>query len=29
MEKGAIKLMIFNSEDFGYWKNATHNYLLS
>jgi hypothetical protein len=21
--------MIFNSEDFGYWKNQTHNYLLS
>jgi hypothetical protein len=29
MEKGAIKLMVFNSEDFGYWKNWTHNYLLS
>jgi hypothetical protein len=21
--------VIFNSEDFGYWKNRTHNYLLS
>jgi hypothetical protein len=29
MEKGVVKLVIFNSEDFGYWKNRTHNYLLS
>jgi hypothetical protein len=29
MEKGAIKLVVFNSEDFGYWKNQTRNYLLS
>jgi hypothetical protein len=29
MEKGAVKLVIFNGEDFGYWKNRTHNYLLS
>jgi hypothetical protein len=29
MEKGAIKLVIFNGEDFSYWKNRTHNYLLS
>jgi hypothetical protein len=29
MEKGAIKLMVFNGEDFSYWKNQTHNYLLS
>jgi hypothetical protein len=29
MEKGAVKLEIFNGEDFGYWKNWTHNYLLS
>jgi hypothetical protein len=29
MEKGAVKLMGFNSEDFGYWKNRTRNYLLS
>jgi hypothetical protein len=26
--KGAVKLVIFNDEDFGYWKNQTHNYLL-
>jgi hypothetical protein len=29
MEKGAVKLVVFNDEDFGYWKNRTHNYLLS
>jgi hypothetical protein len=29
MEKGDVKLMVFNSEDFGYWKNRTRNYLLS
>jgi hypothetical protein len=29
MEKGAVTLMVFNDEDFGYWKNQTHNYLLS
>jgi hypothetical protein len=29
MEKGAVKLVIFNCEDFGYWKNRTRNYLLS
>jgi hypothetical protein len=29
METSAIKLVIFNGEDFGYWKNQTHNYLLS
>jgi hypothetical protein len=29
MEKGAIKLVISNSEDFDYWKNRTRNYLLS
>jgi hypothetical protein len=29
MEKGAVKLMIFNGEDFVYWKNRTHNYLSS
>jgi hypothetical protein len=28
-EKGAVKLVVFNGEDFGYWKNQTHNYLLS
>jgi hypothetical protein len=29
MEKGVVKLVAFNGEDFGYWKNQTHNYLLS
>jgi hypothetical protein len=29
MEKGAVKLVVFNDEDFGYWKNRTLNYLLS
>jgi hypothetical protein len=29
MEKGVIKLVVFNVEDFDYWKNRTHNYLLS
>jgi hypothetical protein len=29
MEKGVVKLVIFNGEDFGYWKNQTRNYLLS
>jgi hypothetical protein len=29
MEKCAIKLVGFNGEDFGYWKNRTMNYLLS
>jgi hypothetical protein len=29
MEKGAANLVVFNSEDFGYWKKQTHNYLLS
>jgi hypothetical protein len=29
MEKGALKLVIFNGKDFGYWKNRTHNYPLS
>jgi hypothetical protein len=29
MEKGAVKLVGFNGEDFGYWKNRTRNYLLS
>jgi hypothetical protein len=24
-----VKLVVFNGEDFGYWKNWTHNYLLS
>jgi hypothetical protein len=29
MEKGVVKLVVFNSEDFSYWKNRTRNYLLS
>jgi hypothetical protein len=29
MEKGVVKLTVFNGEDFGYWKNRTRNYLLS
>jgi hypothetical protein len=29
MEKGAVKLVIFNGEDFFYWKNRIRNYLLS
>jgi hypothetical protein len=29
MEKDAIKLVIFNGEDFSYRKNYTRNYLLS
>jgi hypothetical protein len=29
MEKGAVKLVVLNGEDFGYWKNRTRNYLLS
>jgi hypothetical protein len=24
-----VKLVVFNGEDFGYWKNRIHNYLLS
>jgi hypothetical protein len=29
MEKGVVKLVVFNGEAFGYWKNRTHNYLQS
>jgi hypothetical protein len=29
MKKGDVKLVVFNSEDFSYWKNRTCNYLLS
>jgi hypothetical protein len=29
MEKGAIKLAVFNGDDFSYWKNQIRNYLLS
>jgi hypothetical protein len=28
MEKGVVKLVVFNGEDFSYWKNRTCNYLL-
>jgi hypothetical protein len=28
MEKGVMKLVVFNGEDFSYWKNRAHNYLL-
>jgi heptaprenylglyceryl phosphate synthase len=29
MEKGVVKPVVFNGENFGYWKNRTCNYLLS
>jgi hypothetical protein len=29
MEKGAVKVVVFNGEDFSCWKNRTRNYLLS
>jgi hypothetical protein len=29
MEKCVVKLVVFNGEDFSYWKNQTRNYLLS
>jgi hypothetical protein len=29
MEKATVNLVVFNGEDFGYWKNQTRNYLLS
>jgi hypothetical protein len=29
MEKGVVKIVVFNDEDFGYWKNQARNYLLS
>jgi hypothetical protein len=29
MEKGAVKLVALNGEDFSYWKNQTRNRLLS
>jgi hypothetical protein len=29
MEKGVVKLVVFNDEDFHYWKNRTRNYLVS
>jgi hypothetical protein len=29
MEEGAVKLVVFNGENFSYWKNRAPNYLLS
>jgi hypothetical protein len=29
MEKGVVNLVLFIDDDFGYWKNRTHNYLLN
>jgi hypothetical protein len=29
MEKCDVNIIVFNGEDFVYWKNRTHNYLLS
>jgi hypothetical protein len=29
MEKGAVKLVVFNDDDFDYCKNRTRDYLLS
>jgi hypothetical protein len=29
MEKYVVKLVVFNGENFGYWKNQTQYYLLS
>jgi hypothetical protein len=29
MKKGTIKFVVFNDDDFGYWKNRTRKYLLS
>jgi hypothetical protein len=29
MEKCVVKLVVFNGEDFGYWKSRAHKYLLS
>jgi hypothetical protein len=29
MEKDVVKLVVFNDDNFGYWKNRTRNYLLS
>jgi heptaprenylglyceryl phosphate synthase len=28
MEKGVVKLVVLNGEDFSYWKSRTRNYLL-
>jgi hypothetical protein len=29
MEKCDVKFVVFNDEDFSYWKNRIRNYLLS
>jgi hypothetical protein len=29
MEKGVVKLVVFNGENFSCWRNRTRNYLLS
>jgi hypothetical protein len=29
MGKSVVKLVVFNGENFDYWKNRTRNYLLS
>jgi hypothetical protein len=29
MKNGVVKVVVFNDEDFGYWKNQTRNYLMS
>jgi hypothetical protein len=29
MEKDVVKLVVFNGDDFSYWKNLTRKYLLS
>jgi hypothetical protein len=29
MKKYVVKLVVFNGEDFSYWKNRTRNYLLN
>jgi hypothetical protein len=29
MEKCIVKLVVFNDDDFGYWKNRTHKYLIT
>jgi hypothetical protein len=29
MAKGDVKIVVFNGEDFDYWKTRTRNYLLS
>jgi hypothetical protein len=29
VEKGVVKFVVFNGEDFSYWENRTRNYFLS